>query len=249
MNSGNRSFPDSKSGDTDREIRDFDDRIKSLLENDYPIEYIIEPKVNGLTVQLVYKNGGLTIAFTRNHDYSGEYITANLKTLLTVPLSLVQLDEDCSIPERLAVGGRVYMELEPFQGLNLNRIEKALPPFADPAEAVADSLRQPNPRITAKRPLNMFCSRIVQYEGPPFETEMESMIMLQKWGLRVDRPHLRLYSKIEEVIQYCHYLEEIRIQFPFKLDGALIKINHLRLQKKLFEKEGHPRWAIVFNFK
>ena len=141
------------------------------------------------------------------------------------------------------------MELEPLQGLNLRRIEKALPPFEDPAEAVVDSLRQPNPRITAKRPLNMFCSGIVQYEGPPFETEMDSMIMLQKWGLRVDKPHLRLYSKIEEVIQYCHYLEEIRIQFPFKLDGVLIKINHLSLQKKLFEKEGHPGWAIVFNFK
>ena len=236
------------SGCTDQELWGFDERIKGFLGNDYPIEYIVEPKLNGIAVELVYKKGGLTIAFARDHDYGEGYITANLKTLLTVPLTLIQLDEDCSIPELLFVRGRVYMELEAFQDLNLRRMGKALPPFANPAEAVADSLRQSNPRITAKIPLNIFCSGIVEYEGPPFKTEMESMIMLQKWGLRVNRPHLRLYPTIEKVIQYCRHLEANRTQFPFKLDGALIQINRLSLQKKLFENERHPGWAIVYNF-
>ena len=249
MNLGNRPDPDLMSGCTDQDLLNFDERIKDFLGSDDPVEYLIEPKLNGLAVDLVYKKGGLTIALTRDHGYHGEYITANLKTLLTVPLNLVQLDGDCDIPELLAVRGRVYMESEAFQGLNLRRTEKALPPFADPAEAVIDSLRQPNPRITAKRALNLFCSGIVEYEGPSFETEMESMIMLQKWGLRVNKPHMRLHSTIEKVIQYCRHIEEIRTQFPFKVDGALIRINLLSLQRQLFEKEEHPYGSIVFNFK
>lgn len=245
----NRSIPDPVNGFTDQDIRDFDERVRGVLGNDNPVEFIAEPRINGLSVELVYKKGTLMLAFTRDHGHGGEYITANLKTLLTVPLTLVQLDEACSIPELLAVGGRVYMEFEAFQALNIRRKEKALFPFANPADAVADSLRQPNPRITAKRTLNMFCAGIADYEGPLFETEMESMIMLQKWGLRVDKPHMRLCPTVEKVIHYCRHLKEIRTQFPFKVDGALIKINRLNQQKKLIDRKGRPGYAIVYNFK
>ena len=249
MIEGNRSMPDPVNGFKDQDIRDFDERVQAVLGNDDPTEYTSEPKINGVSVELVYKNGALTIAFTRDHSQGGEYITANLKTLLTVPLSLDQIDENCSIPALLDVRGMVYMEFEAFQALNLHRMEKALFPFKSPADAVADSIRQPNPRITAKRKLNMFCSGIAKYDGPPFETEMESMIMLQKWGLRVNKPHLRLCPTAEKVIQYCHHLKEIRTQFPFKVDGALIKINRLSQQKKLLYGKRLPGCEIVYNFK
>ena len=242
-------MPDPVNGFTDQDIRDFDERVRDVLGHDYPSDYTVEPKINSVSVELVYKKGALTVAFTRDHAWDGEYITANLKTLLTVPLTLVQLDEDCSIPELLAVRGQAYMEFEAFHALNLHRIEKALPPFASPADAVADSLRQPNPRITAKRTLNMFSSGIAEYEGLPFETEMESMTMLQKWGLRVNKPHMRLCKTIEEVIGYCRQLEENRTQFPYELDGALIKINRLDLKQKLIERESRPDYSIVFRFK
>lgn len=236
-------------GYTDQDIQDFGERVRDSLGRDFPSEYTVEPKINGISVELVYKKGALTVAVTRDQGCGGEYITANLKTLLTVPLTLFQLDEDCSIPELLAVRGLVYMEFEAFRTLNLRRIEKVLPPFAGPADAAVDSLRQPNPRITAKRMLNMFCSGIVEYEGLPFETEMESMIMLQKWGLRVNKPHLRLCKTIEKVIPYCRHLEEIRSQFPYQVDGALIKINRPGPKKKLIERVNRSDYAIVFKFK
>jgi DNA ligase (NAD+) len=249
MNEEKTIISDPIVGHTDQDIRDFDERARDSLGRDFPSEYTVEPKINGVSVELVYKKGTLTVAVTRDQGWGGEYITASLKTLLTVPLTLVQLDEDCSIPELLAVRGLVYMEFEAFRALNLRRIEKALLPFASPADAVADSLRQPNPRITAKRPLNMFCSGIAEYEGLPFQTEIESMAMLQKWGLRVNKPHVRLCKTIEDVIRYCHHLEETRTQFPYKVEGALIQINRLDVKKQLIEREGRPDYIIVFNFK
>ena len=249
MNEGNWSILSPESGYGEQDIRDFDERVRVFLGDEGPIEYIVEPKIDDLAVELVYKKGGLTIASTGRNGHQGDYVTANIKTLLTVPLTLVQLDEDCTIPDLLVVRGDVYMEFGAFQKLNHSRIEKGLHPFANPVDATADSLRQPNPRITAKRTLNMFCSGIGEYTGPSFETRMESMVMLQKWGLRVNKPFIREFPTIDKVIQYCRHLEEIRAQFPFKIDGAVIKLNRLSLQAKLVEGSGSPGWAFAFKFK
>ena len=249
MNGENRFINDQESGCKDQDIRDFDEGVKGFLGDEGPFEYMVGPKLAGLTVALIYKKGGLEIASTGSNGPRGKYITANIKTLLTVPLTLVQLDEKCSIPGLLTVEGDVYMEFDALQTLNQRRMERGLPPFEHPVDAVADSLKQPNPRITAKRKLNMFCSGIGAYTGPSYKTQMESMIMLQKWGLRVNRPHIRVCPTIDEVIRYCCHLEERRTRFPFKIDGAAIKLNRLSLQEKLSEGDGGPGWAFALKFK
>jgi DNA ligase (NAD+) len=249
MNEINWSKFSQKSGYEDQDIRDFDWKVRGYLGEKDLIEYIVGPKIDGLAVELVYKKGELSLASTGRNPTWGEYVTSNIKTLLTVPLTLIQLDADCTIPDLLAVRGDVYMEFKDFQSLNHNRIEKGQHPFANPVDATADSLRQPNPRVTAKRPLNMFCSGIGDYVGPTFETRMESMAMLQKWGLRVNRPFIKECHTIDEVIQYCHHLQEIRAQFPYSIDGVLIEPNCLTHLAKLVEEVGGPGSALALKFK
>jgi DNA ligase (NAD+) len=245
----NRPILSLDSGHEDQDIRDFDKKVRTFLGGKGSIEYLIGPRIDGLAVEIVYQTGELTLASTGPNPTQGDYVTANIKTLLTVPLTLIQLDADCPIPYLLTVQGDVYTESEVFQTLNRSRIEKGLRPFANPADATADSLRQPNPRITAKRPLNMFCSGIGDYVGPTFETRMESMLMLQKWGLRVNRPMIKECSTIDEVIQHCHHLEAIKAQLPFSTDGAVIEVNRLSHQTRLGEDEGSPGCAFVYKFK
>ncbi|HDZ23787.1 MAG TPA: NAD-dependent DNA ligase LigA, partial [Desulfobacteraceae bacterium] len=122
-------------------------------------------------------------------------------------------------------------------------------PFANPRNAAAGSIRQLDPRITAKRPLNMFCYGVGELSGLTFETYYALMLALQDWGLRVNRPHIRVCDTVEDVIEYCHRLEETRGQFAFEIDGAVIKVNRLDLQAGLGEKSRSPRWATAFKFK
>lgn len=233
----------------DTNIRDFDERIKKLLGDDSPFEYTVEPKIDGLAVEVVYENGMLAVASTRGDGYVGEDVTHNIKTILAVPLTLTQLEEGRPFPDLLEVRGEVYMETKAFQALNKDRIERALFTFANPRNAAAGSLRQLDPRVTAKRPLNMFCYGIGEISGPTFETQYELMVCLQQWGLRVNRPYIRVCSTIREVIEYCHHLEEIRTQFPYEIDGAVIKVNQLSLQARLGRKSRSPRWALAYKFR
>lgn len=233
----------------DQDIRDFDARTKRFLGDDSPVEYTVEPKIDGLAIELVYEKGVLTAGSTRGDGYVGEEITKNIRTILTVPLTLTQTRDGGPIPDLLEVRGEVYMETEAFEKLNQSRLEKDLPAFANPRNAAAGSLRQLDPRITAKRPLNMFCYGIGQISSPLLDTQYELMISLQQWGLRVNRPYLRVCGIVGEVIDYGHHLEEIRSRFPFEIDGAVIKVNQLGLQTRLGEKSRSPRWAIAYKFK
>ena len=205
--------------------------------------------MDGLAVELVYENGTFTVASTRGDGYVGENVTANIKTILTVPLTLIKPEGGRPIPDLLEVRGEVYMEREAFEKMNRERAEKNLPIFANPRNAAAGSLRQLDQRVTAKRPLNMFCYGIGEMSGPDFGSQYELMIYLQQLGLRVNRPFIRVCETIEDVIEYCHHLEEIRTQFPFEIDGAVIKVNPLTLQARLGEKSRSPRWALAYKFK
>ena len=236
-------------GFKDQDIFDFEARLKRFLKDQSSIEYCIEPKMDGLAVELVYEKGSLVVASTRGDGYSGENITQNIKTILAVPLTLMQHHGINSVPEILEVRGEVYMEIEAFKALNRLRIKGNLPPFANPRNAAAGSLRQLDSRITAKRPLNMFCYGIGQMTGPSFQTQYELMVFLQELGFRVNRPYMRVCSGAEEAIDYCRRLEEIRDQFPFEMDGAVIKVNRLRLQESLGQTTRSPRWALAFKFK
>jgi len=232
----------------DQDIRDFDARIKRFLGDNSSFDYTVEPKIDGLAVELVYERGSLTVASTRGDGYVGENVTNNIKTILTVPLTLSQPKEGRSIPDLLEVRGEVYMETDAFEALNRRRVDKNLPAFANPRNAAAGSLRQLDPRITATRPLNMFCYGIGEIRGAEFETHYELMNAVQQWRLRVNRPYIRLCGTIGEVVDYCHHLEEIRSQFPFEIDGAVIKVNQLDIQKQLGQKARSPRWAFAYKF-
>jgi DNA ligase (NAD+) len=205
--------------------------------------------MDGLAVELVYENGKLVVAGTRGDGSVGENITQNIKTILTVPLVLTKPSVALSIPEILEVRGEVYMEITAFEEMNRQRLEKDLPAFANPRNAAAGSLRQLDSRITAKRPLNMFCYGVGHISGQKFKNHYDLMVYLQELGLRVNRPYTRVCRDTDEVIEYCRYLEEIRDQFPFEIDGAVIKVNNLKLQDKLGQTTRSPRWALAYKFK
>jgi len=234
---------------SDQDIRDFDTRVKRFLGNDSPVDYTVEPKIDGLAVELVYENGALTVASTRGDGLTGENVTRNIKTILTIPLTLTQKKNALPPPDILEVRGEVYMELEAFEKLNHERVERDLQPFANPRNAAAGSLRQLDPKITARRPLNMFCYGIGMISELSRDTHHELMTLLQQWGLRVNRPYIRICNTLTEVIDYCRHLEEIRTQFFFEIDGAVIKVNRLDLQTRLGQKSRSPRWAMAFKFK
>ena len=236
-------------GFKDQDILDFDSRLKRFLQNDSPIEYNVEPKMDGLAVELVYERGKLVVASTRGDGQIGENITQNIKTILTVPLTLMEPSKGLSVPDILEVRGEVYMEIDAFRILNRERIERDLPPFANPRNAAAGSLRQLDSRITAKRPLNMFCYGVGQITGTQFKTHYDLMVYLQELGLRVNRPYIRVCHDTDETIEYCHYLEEVRHQFPFEIDGAVIKVNKLGLQNRLGQTTRSPRWALAYKFR
>ena len=228
---------------------DFDSRLKRFLGEDIFFNYTVEPKIDGLAVEMIYEKGNLTMASTRGDGYVGENITLNIKTILTVPLTLLNLMDGRPIPDLLEVRGEVYIEDEAFKALNRERTKKGQPSFANPRNAAAGSVRQLDPRITARRPLNVFCYGIGELSGTSFETHMELMGALQDWGLRINRPHLRLCQNPQEVIAYCRELEENRPDFPYEIDGAVIKVNQLALRTRLGEKSRSPRWALAYKFK
>ncbi|MBW2610051.1 MAG: NAD-dependent DNA ligase LigA [Deltaproteobacteria bacterium] len=238
-----------ENGFDEKGIRDFDARVRRFLGDDYQCDYVVETKMDGLAVEMVYEKGTLTVASTRGDGLVGENITANIKTILTVPLTIKQSQEQRPIPDLLEVRGEVYMEMEAFRELNRDRLSKDLPSFANPRNAAAGSLRQLNPRVTAKRPLNYFCYGTGEITGRSFDTQKELMITLQQWGFRVNRPHIKGFQNIEDVIEYCHSLEENRQQFPYEIDGAVIKVNPLILQTRLGQKSRSPRWALAYKFK
>jgi len=232
-----------------QDVTDFDEGTKKFLRDDTSIDYTVEPAIDGLAVELAYKKGALSVASTKGDGLVGENVTPNIRTILSVPLTLIEPADRKPIPDLLEVRGEVYMETDAFETLNLDRIERGFPPFKNTQNAAADSLIQLDPRITAKRPLNIFCFGIGEMSGPKFSTQYELMVALQQWGFRVNRPYIRVCSTISEVIDYCHHLEETRDQFPFEIYGAVVKVNQLDLQAKLGQKSSVPRWAFELKFK
>jgi DNA ligase (NAD+) len=229
----------------EEDILDFDGRIRDVLARDLPSGYTVEPKIEGLAVEMVYEKGTLTAASTRGDGRVGELVTPNIKTILTVPLTLFQLDKHVPIPDLLEVRGIVYMEIADFH--RQKRLGN-LPESATAGDATADALMQANPRITAKRPLDVFCYGVGEMSGPPCRSHDELMSTLQLWGIRVNRPHIRVFEKIHEAMAHCGRLAEESAQFPYPVEGAVIKTNDMKVQKELGEESGTARWAIVFEF-
>jgi len=235
-----------ENGFSEQDILDFDTRMKRFLGQKEDIVYLVEPKIDGLAVELVYENGVLLTAATRGDGNVGENITANVKTIPAVPLKLMG---SRPVPELVEVRGEIYMEIAAFRALNQTRVAENQPIFANPRNAAAGSVRQLDPRITAARRLNMFCYGIGELIGAEFKTQKELMFGLQQWGLRINQTALRECRQVIEVIKHCRDLEAKRAQLPFEMDGAVIKVNDLNLQARLGVKSRCPRWALAQKFK
>jgi DNA ligase (NAD+) len=233
-------------GATDEDVLAFDRMLRDSLGPREPLQYTVEPKIRGVAVQITYESGALSVAATVGNGYEGEIITANIKTILTVPLTLWRIGEAPPFPERLEVRGDVYMETAALESLNQNRQEKGLSPFRDAQEATEDSLRQVNPRVTAKRPLNMFCYGVGEVSSPCPETSYEMMAILQPWGFRVNRPHIRICDNRDKLLQECRVIREKLKEFPFDTEGTLIQLNRLDHQVRQGSGGGVPVWAFVY---
>lgn len=232
------------------EVYEFDKRIKRFLNlpEELSIEYTVEPKIDGLAIELVYEEGALRVGATRGDGYLGEDVTNNLKTIKTIPLRLRKFSEDApEIPPRIDVRGEVYMTKEEFKKINEERIARKEVPFANPRNAAAGSLRQLDPQITAKRKLDLFCYGVGYMEGYTFKTQWEVLQTLPKWGLKVN-PLVRLVKSIDEAIEYHREMEKIRDSLPYEIDGIVIKVNDLSLWEKLGTKARSPRYALAYKF-
>ncbi|HFE52540.1 MAG TPA: NAD-dependent DNA ligase LigA, partial [Bacteroidetes bacterium] len=231
---------------SEEDIREFDERVHRLLGVTGPIEYVAEPKLDGLGVELVYENGLLTVGSTRGDGYVGENVTANLKTIKSIPLRLIT--RWLPAPERLEVRGEVIMEKEAFRRLNEEREKRGEPPFANPRNAAAGSVRQLDPSVTASRPLDMYCYAYGQIVGgPDFKTHWEVLEAYKKWGLKVN-PLNELCEGVDRVVDYYKRMTEKREELPYEMDGVVVKVNSLEYQARLGMKTRSPRWAIAWKF-
>lgn len=233
-------------GFDDADIIEFDRRVKRNLNLTDDIIYTAEPKLDGVAVELVYEDGKLTTASTRGDGVTGEVITTNVKTIKTVPLILH--DEGVSaVPGRLEVRGEVFIGIEEFKELNRARADNSLPAFANPRNAAAGSLRQLDSKITADRPLEIFFHGIGRIDDIEFDSHGKLLLSLKGWGLRIN-PLIRPAITIEEVLTYYRELSEKRHQLPYDIDGMVVKVDRIELQRKLGATTRSPRWAIAYKF-
>jgi DNA ligase (NAD+) len=230
---------------TEEEMREFDGRVKRFLglPADKDIDYVCEPKMDGLAVELAYAGGKFTVGSTRGDGFIGEDVTQNLKTVKSIPLQLAVRNP----PRLLELRGEIYLPLSAFQRLNAEREEEGEPPFANPRNAAAGSIRQLDPRITAKRPLSIFCYSLGEVDGYDFVSQSEFLATLEQWGLPVN-PLIKKCRNIDEV---CNYYQEItarRETLPYEIDGVVVKVDSFALQRELGEKTRSPRWAAAWKF-
>ncbi len=233
------------------DIQAFEQRIRSFLgrSDTEPLVWQCEPKMDGLAVELVYRDGLLVEASTRGDGEVGEEITANIRTIPSVPLRLL----GDHIPSLLEVRGEVYLPLQGFQQLNRQREEEGEQPFANPRNAAAGSIRQLDSKLAARRPLAMVCYGVGVMEaeaggrGPGARTQTELMSRLGGWGVPVSGLARQVVG-ITGVIDYFDDMQQKRDSLPFEIDGVVVKLDDLQLQRELGEKSRSPRWAVACKF-
>lgn len=230
---------------SEEEIIDFDNRIKRLANTDN-IAYVVEPKLDGLAVNLFYEKGRLVWGATRGDGFTGEDVTQNLKTISTLPLQITK-SSSFPIPDSVEIRGEVYMEIEYLQKLNRRRLNEGAEPFANPRNAAAGSLRQLDPKITARRPLKIFLYAVGNVEGIAFSNHWEVLQALELWGFPVNNL-IEQERNIKECLQYFEKMGTRRESLPYEIDGVVLKVNDLNLQSYLGAVSRNPRWALACKF-
>ena len=222
------------------------ERILRLLPPGTRLSYTVEPKIDGLTVVLHYRDGRLVLGATRGNGEVGEDITANLRTIRTLPLR-IPVSEGVSVPPFLVVRGEAYIPIADFEKMNRKLAESGEKTFANPRNAAAGTLRQLDPRVVASRPLRLWCYAIVASEGPVPTSQWETLEYLQALGFPVVKERAR-FDDFEEVVQYCLSWIPRRDTLSFEADGLVIKVDDLRIQEELGVVGRAPRGAIAFKF-
>lgn len=224
----------------------FEERLLRFLKSDTPPSYLTEPKMDGVAVEIVYENGLMIEGSTRGDGQIGEDITANLRTIPTIPLRLFPEGGDPP-PVRLEVRGEVYIKLNDFKTLNEQRASRGEPLFANPRNAAAGSLRQLDPKITAARPLNFSVYGVSTPVGLPCRTQYELLNLLADFGFMLNR-QVKRCETISAVIAQYQLLLASRHQLEYEIDGMVVKVDSLPLQQRLGTKARTPRWAVAAKF-
>ncbi len=223
--------------------------LKLLPEEHPPLAYVVEPKFDGLTVVLHYEGGRFVLGATRGNGEEGEDVTANLRTVRTVPLHIPLDPQGPKPPARLVVRGEILMRIEDFEALNRRLVEEGEPPFANPRNAAAGSLRQLDPQVTAGRPLFLYAYQILLAEGGEVPaTQWETLHYLKALGFPIADAVIRRYETLDAVAARCEAMAEIRHTLPYEIDGMVIKIDDLATQAALGMVGGRPRGAIAYKF-
>ncbi len=224
---------------------DFEVRLQRFLQQEEPLNYVAEPKLDGLAVELIYENGLLITGATRGDGQRGEDITANIKTIPSIPL---KLNHKINTPKILEVRGEVYLPIQGLKEINAQRAKNGEALFANCRNAAAGSLRQLDSRICATRPLDFFCYALGNTGQLDCDSHLKSLSLLGKLGFKIN-PHIALCRGISEVANHFQRLQELRLQLPYDIDGMVVKVDSFNLQKRLGNKARCPRWAIAWKFK
>lgn len=234
-------------GFEDGHILKFDERVRKNLQHPSPVDYTVEPKIDGVAVELIYENSRLSTASTRGDGFNGERITDNVRTIKAVPLILHPPTGDDPIPGLLEVRGEVYLGRKGFEKLNAERLQDGLPLFANPRNAAAGSLRQLDSSVTASRPLEVFFYGVGRASGVEIDSHWNVLLLLKSLGLRIN-PHTRPRLAVDEVLVYCRELEAKRSELPYDIDGAVVKVDRISYQRRLGATSRSPRWALAYKF-
>ncbi len=231
-----------------QEIRDFDERVRKNLKAEdkgEDVEYVVELKIDGVSISLLYENGKFIRGATRGDGVNGDDISGNLKTIRSIPLSLSK--DAGRLPKSIEVRGESYMTKEAFLKINREKEKKGEELFANPRNACAGSLKLLDPTIVAARHLNVFIHGFGHYEGIEFNTHLEALGYLKRSGFRTN-PDIKVCKAIEEVISYCNSWEDRRDKLDCAIDGMVLKVNRIDQQRRLGVTTKSPRWMIAYKF-
>ncbi len=226
------------------ELKSFNERIKKLLKTENHIEYMAEPKLDGVGIELIYQDGFFLKGLTRGDGFEGEDITQNIRTIKSVPLKLIGKN----FPSLLEVRGEIFIKKTDFKKLNENQMDKGLQIFANPRNAAAGSLRQLDAKITAERPLSINCYEPGVIEGKQFETQEEFLYYIKSIGIPVN-DLIKKVSGSENILKYHNNLEDRRNELDYEIDGTVFKLNKYIEREKAGSRSRSPRWAIAGKFK
>jgi DNA ligase (NAD+) len=227
------------------ELAEWQARVLRLLGREQ-VDYVCEPKIDGVAVELVYETGLLTVAATRGDGLVGENVTAAVRTIRQVPLRL--RSERRPVPRLLEVRGEVFLPVEAFHRLNREREEAGEAPFANPRNATAGSLKQLDPRVTARRPLDLGCHGVGTIDGAAVDSHQTLLAAFRDWGLPAVG-HVARATGVDEVAAHFARLEAERDGLPFEIDGLVVKVDDRELQELLGQVSRSPRWAVAWKFK